>query len=230
MKKLLLFDIDGTLVVTKKGSSGSYNQSIKNLHGLVVDSAQHNLSGMTDKLVLAFLLKTEGWNKEKIAQHMPALIHELETVYLTNFQKGTIQVLPGARKLLTALSQQPAIVLGLITGNLEARARAKLEDVELWDMFAVGAFGSDPHNTRGDLVKLAISRAGFQKGDVNIYVIGDTSRDIRAAKEANVKHKIAIANEYYSKEELKKAGADIVLPNLSNTTAILKKLGVRPKV
>ena len=130
-------------------------------------------------------------------------------------------VLGGVPELLEELKENN-ILIGLVTGNLEPIARAKMKKVNLNDYFKLGGFGSDDIN-RANLVRLAIKRAedlGFIFEN-NVFLVGDALRDVKAGREAGVKI-IGVATGRYSREELLVAGADFATQDLKNKEEILK--------
>lgn len=220
MKKLYLFDIDGTLL-TGKGDD-RFARVLQELHS--IDAAtDKDFRGYTDYLILAALLKDEGWGSEQIEIAMPELLERLDTVHQETFKADKMQLLPGVAELLKALSET-GDVLGLITGNLESIAKRKLEALGVWHYFSTGGFGSDAHITRADLVKIAINRAGFNDRYEAVYVIGDTPKDIQAAHEAGVNHSIGVANGFRSTKELEDSGAEVVFEDFSDTKKVLENI------
>jgi phosphoglycolate phosphatase-like HAD superfamily hydrolase len=223
VKHLYLFDIDGTLI--ESPSLNRFVQAIKNLYGLNI-VIKKDYRGFTDRLILMALLKEEGWPDDKIEQALPDLIQELDRVHEELFLQGSVVILPGVRELLTELKVRDEAI-GLITGNLEATAKRKLEDVELFSYFSIGGFGSDPHATRADLVKIAIERAGFSNNTESVYVLGDAPMDMWAANEAGVTNSIGVANGYREIQELVDAGAKVTFESLKDTSDVLSALGLR---
>jgi len=231
MQKPFLFDIDGTLVSGVNDSALStilaedrFTQAISRGLGLSVRHKK-DFRGLTDYLILKILLEDEGWATEQIESAMPELIKELDKVHERTFRAADIKLLPGVKQLLIALRQH-GIALGLITGNLQPVARRKLEALGVWPYFSVGGFGDDPHTVRADLVRLAIKRAGFEDRKEDVYVIGDTPRDIEAAHQAGVHNSVGVANGYRDIQELKGAGAKVVFEDFKDTKLVLKKLAI----
>jgi phosphoglycolate phosphatase len=223
VKHLFLFDIDGTLI--ESPSLNRFVQAIKNLYGLNI-VIKKDYRGFTDRLILIALLQEEGWSDDKIERALPDLIQELDRVHEELFLQGSVTVLPGVRELLVELKTRGE-TLGLITGNLEATAKRKLEDVKLFSYFSTGGFGSDPHVTRADLVKIAIERAGFSSNTEGVYVLGDAPMDMWAANEAGVANSIGITNGYREAQELVDAGAKVTFESLQDTFNVLSMLGLR---
>ncbi len=223
MPNLYLFDVDKTLITNS--SDKSYAKPIHNLHGLSVDDDQ-DFSGMTDRLILAKLLRNEGWDEHQIDASLPGLITELEKTHAESFDKSFVKILPGVVQLLEAL-QKREHVLGLITGNLKAITKLKLEAVNIYSFFTVGAYGDDPHNTRSDLVTLAIERAGFADHIQNVYSIGDTTLDIEASLGARVIHTVGVSNGFISTSSLSASGASIILEDFRDTDFVLQQIGAK---
>ena len=222
MKKLLLFDIDRTLVTS--AHDNGFVKAIGNLHGLDMQ-LDSDIQGHTDYLILGALLRREGWSERQIMDAMPRLIQELDSVHAETFNPASITILPGVRELLDAL-EKTGIMLGLITGNLESIAERKLSAVGIWQYFTVGGYGSDPHTTRADLVRVAILRAGYDNQLENVYVIGDTARDIQAAHDAGITNSVGVANGFRDIQELIDAHASVVLENFKDTQLVLDTLRI----
>jgi len=141
--------------------------------------------------------------------------------------------MPGVLETIPSLSQNNQ--LGLVTGNIEVMARKKLkkfstDEKSLNDYFQFGGFGNDIHEKRSDLIILAIKRAknnhGWKKNN-SVYVVDDTFRGIGAAIEASERIKtkiitIGITTGIYSKEQLKEAGADIIVDNFNEIPELIR--------
>ena len=221
MRKLILFDIDGTLI-DNVGDDHKFRRTIRKVHDIEVRT-KGDFRGYTDYLILGALLEGEGWDDAMIDTAMPVLLAELERDHAANFEPERVVVLPGVVKLLDALERQ-GTVLGLITGNMKSISERKLATVGLWDYFTVGGFGNDPHKVRADLVRLAVERAGFSNESENVWVIGDTPRDIEAIHAAGLKHSVGVANGFRPLAELEAAGAEVVFEDLRNTELVVGKL------
>jgi phosphoglycolate phosphatase-like HAD superfamily hydrolase len=221
MKKLLLFDIDGTLLTSF--STNKYTQAINNLHKLEAKSDKH-FGGYTDYLILIELLEDQGWDEQQIQEAIPELLKEVNNGHASTFDAAHLTILPGVKNLLENLAQKD-VVLGLVTGNLRPIARRKLTALGIWKYFSTGAFGSDPHTTRADVVTVAVKRAGYQDHLSSVYIIGDTPRDVEAANAAGVVS-VAVANGLRDPQELRDAGAKIVLEDFKDTSKVLQELGI----
>jgi phosphoglycolate phosphatase len=141
-------------------------------------------------------------------------------------------LMPGVRELLDALAPQENVYLALLTGNYEAGARLKLEYFDLWKYFPCGAFGDDaPHrNVLVPKALAAVHACGGPRFDAaDALVIGDTPLDVGCAAHVGARS-LAVATGSHSVEELRAAGADIVLPDLGDTDQVLRVIadfGVR---
>lgn len=226
MSKLILFDIDGTLITARGAftTGDRFSAAVNNLYDLNVRLSWDHL-GLTDQLIMKRLLKEAGWDDARIKLAMPELVKELDRVHRLKFKPADVKLLPGVKKLLSVLHEHQQVTLGLITGNLETVAQRKLSAVGIYDYFKVGGFGSDDHLTRADLIKIAIQKANFND-PASVYVVGDTARDIFAANDAGIKHSIGVVNGFRDTQELIDAGAEAVFEDLSDTPAVLSVFGV----
>ena len=212
MKSLILFDIDGTLTKTSEEHKNSFSSAFKKIHNLEVSIDIIDYHGKTDQLIIKEVLIKKGLKKDfKLKECMDEMISFVKK------HKINIKLIKGVKKLIYKLEKEN--ILGLVTGNLEQIAIKKLNQVEIYNYFKVGAFGSDAFK-RSDLIKIAIKRAKEKFNfEGKVFVIGDTPNDIIAGKEANVKT-IAVATGIYSINELKKHNPDYVFENLNNDEVI----------
>jgi len=223
MNKLALFDIDGTLIKgDNKQHKLSFSYAFKKVYGVDanVDIIDH--PGKTDKQIIVEVLKKKGLEEQNIRLKINEAIKEMATFFERNISEDKLYLLDGVQTLLKELSKNN-ILLGLVTGNLEPIARAKLKNVNLNDYFKLGGFGSDDED-RINLVKIAIKRAenNFSfKFDKNVFLIGDTPRDIKAGKGAGVKT-LAISTGPYSGQELKAETPDFLFEDLTYKEEILR--------
>ncbi|OGG55680.1 hypothetical protein A3D71_02040 [Candidatus Kaiserbacteria bacterium RIFCSPHIGHO2_02_FULL_55_20] len=223
MERLILFDVDGTLVNCPPDTAPV--AAIRHLYGLEVSFEGMRTGGMTEPQILALLLQSAGWDDTKIKAELPNLMKEVVPFIHEAFEKGTIRLVPGVKNLLDQLEHR-GVTLGLITGNRKSLARLKLEDVNIWDYFSVGGYGDDPHEKRSDLVQLACERANFRTDNPGVYVIGDTWRDIKAAVDAGVTNRVGLIGPRHPRQEFKEAGANIILSSFADTQKVLGALNI----
>ena len=226
MKTLLLFDIDGTLVLT--GGAGSRAMTVAFAELFAVHDAFRDIPipGRTDSWILSDAFTLHGLRAEP---HHRSRFHDVYLNHLAiELEKPHARkmVMPGVRPLLDALASRNDAFLALLTGNFEAAARAKLEYFDLWRYFACGAFGDDAPDRNGLLPK-AIARVAACGGPSvpaqQAIVIGDTPLDVACAA-ASGAPSIAVATGSYSVEQLRQAGADVVFEDLSDTQAVLEAI------
>ncbi len=224
---LILFDIDGTLVLTGRAGWRAMNRACADIVGHDNAMAGVEFAGRTDWSILADVMRNNSvpFDRpllERLGRRYTA--HLAEEIQLPG--TGKKEVMPGIRPLLDALQQRDDVALGLLTGNFVEGARIKLEYFDLWKYFPWGAFGGDSAN-RNDLVPVAIGRAreaGLAEVDPGrIIVIGDTPNDVECARVVHATP-VAVATGGYTVEQLRQTGADHVFPDLLDTAAFLELL------
>jgi phosphoglycolate phosphatase-like HAD superfamily hydrolase len=220
---LILFDIDGTLVLGARCHYQAFVEAVKKFYGMEDDISGINYAGKTDPQILGEVLALGGLNDDEIKQNFQVCLDFMADYYLKNVHYENVRSLEGVNDLLKEL-QRREVLLGLVTGNLESIAYAKLGKVDLDGYFPFGGFGSD-HSNRSFLVRKALKHAQNRFGykGKHVFVIGDTPRDVKAAKDSNL-HTIGVATGRYSKEELENCGADYVLKDLKNIDEVLEIL------
>ncbi len=224
---LILFDIDGTLVLTGRAGVRAMNRACADIvgHDDALDGVA--FAGRTDWSILRDVMlnhdkPTDRPLLDRLTRRYVA--HLAEEIQLPG--KGLKDVMPGIRELLDALRQRDDVALGLLTGNFIDGARIKLEYFDLWKYFRCGAFGGDSAD-RNDLVPVAIRRAREAGvADVEparVIVVGDTPNDVECARVVGAMP-VAVATGSYSVEQLRETGADVVFKDLADTAAFLKLL------
>jgi phosphoglycolate phosphatase-like HAD superfamily hydrolase len=212
MKKLVLFDIDGTLL-NHKGDKQYWKQTFKQVYHIDADVEEINYFGMIDSEIIVALARMKSVPDTEIDSKLKAALAALGEYVERRVQATEIQVLPGVLETLRLLQTDPDILIGLLTGNERRKAWAKLRLVGLDQFFALGAFG-DEALERATLVTIAIDRAEAMLGQIvppaNVFVVGDTPRDVACAK-ANGVVSVAVAAGNASLEELRRAEPDFLL-------------------
>jgi phosphoglycolate phosphatase len=221
---LILFDIDGTLVLTGGAGGRAMSNAFEELFGIRDAFRGVPLAGRTDAWIVRDGAAAHGISPDSPAlatfrdAYLKHLVIELEK---PGPRKG---VMPGIRPLLDALSARDDIYLALLTGNYEEGARIKLEYFDLWRYFRCGAFGDEaPH--RNGLVTKAVARVAACGGPAleaaNALVIGDTPLDVAGALFSGARS-LAVATGSHSVDELRAAGADVVMQDLGDTEEVLR--------
>jgi phosphoglycolate phosphatase len=227
MRKLVLFDIDGTLVLTGGAGLRAMNRAIKDVLGHDDGLRDIPLAGRTDWAILTEAVARVGKSLDD------GLLTRLRDGYIENLAieieqpgRGPKAVMPGVRELLDTLCARDDVFVGLLTGNFEEGARIKLEHFDLWRYFTCGAYGGDAAD-RNALVPFAVRRArtcGLPDiGTGDVIVVGDTPHDVSCARAASA-IAVAVATGGHTVDELQETGADLVLPDLSDPAAFLKLL------
>ena len=223
-RKVLLFDIDGTLLKTGFAGFRSLNRVFSELYGIsdAVDGIRPD--GKTDPLIIREILaKTlpEADPEPEIAR-----ISDIYVKYLKEeiYDSPGFTLMPGVAELLPRLSELPEFLLGVATGNLYAGAAIKLQRAGLDAYFHFGGYGSDSED-RAVLLRAAIARAEAYLGEPvhldRIYVIGDTPRDILCGKAVGVKT-VAVATGRSGVEALTTYNPDHVFCDLADIEDVIK--------
>ena len=228
MPKLILFDIDGTLLASGGAGQRALRLAIRERFG-DGDLARFEIAGRTDSGIARQVLARHGIEPTAFA------ISELLERYL-RFLEGELpktdiavgRVLPGILPLLDRLIAHPDVALGLLTGNLERGAEMKLTHYGLWSYFKFGAYADD-HHDRNELGKFARLRArekhGVEFANSDVFILGDTPHDIACARAIDAKA-VAIATGDYSFEQLANHQPDFLFHDLGDIEKALAIFGL----
>ena len=228
MRTLLLFDIDGTLILSGRAGLRALDQAFEHATGIAGAFQGIDAAGRTDGYLLDEAARRAGLTLDPPARaaiqqrYFAALAEE---IHLPG--EGRKAVMPGVRPLISALDGRDDVVLALLTGNFQRSARIKLEYFDLWSPFRFGAFADDASD-RNRLVPIALGRArdaGHVPQADRVIVIGDTPLDVECAKAGGVRA-LGVATGSHTVEELQNAGADHALEDLSDTDAVVRLLGL----
>jgi len=217
MKRLLLFDIDGTLVEGGPAKR-AFELAMELVFGTAGPIGGHDFSGKTDPQIARELLLAEGLEDEQIDAGFEALWREYLGELELRLAGMPMTLLPGVRPLLQRLSGMDGVAMGLLTGNIVDGARMKLDSVGLGAYFPVGGFGSDSE-VREELTAVAMRRAGRVWGTdfpaSSVVVVGDTPRDVACGKHGGTRT-VAVATGRFDAERLASTRPDRVLEDLSD--------------
>jgi phosphoglycolate phosphatase len=220
----VLFDIDGTLIHTGGAGSRAMTRAFSEACGIENGLNGVPVPGRTDTVILADACAMWGLEggESFVARFQPIYFRCLADE-LSRLPAGVPGVLPGVKPLLETLTAHDAFTVGLLTGNYAPSARLKLERFGLWEYFPFGAFGGDAAD-RNRLVAIAIERGrgtGMrQVHPSDVVIVGDTPLDI-ACGQANGARTLAVATGSFGVEELRAAGADHAVEDLSDTRAVV---------
>lgn len=232
-QKLLLFDIDGTLLSGRGVPKNVFLEVIRRRFPDYTDITDFRFSGLTDPQITQKLLPVHSrsgqYNDSLVAEILQEFIEELE-------KKVTPQnpplILPGVNSILEICHQRKECFLGLVTGNMQCGAEIKLKACGLDHYFPIGAFGSD-HEDRNLLPPLAVQRAQTYYGTTfskeNIWIIGDSIHDVRCAK-ANGMCSLAVASGMTSIKILTEEAPDFVIDDLTDTGHVLSIFGLFERI
>jgi phosphoglycolate phosphatase-like HAD superfamily hydrolase len=231
LPRLILFDIDGTLVDTAGAGRRALEQVFHDRFGVdaaTQDTSRVRFAGMTDIRIFESLAEVSGIPPERFVAALPALSKD----YLQALE-GEMgrpdprrRILPGIVPLLETLSRRADARLGLVTGNLEAGARIKLEPFGLNPYFPGGGFGSD-HPDRREVARKAwvelVNISGIPFPASCVTVVGDTEHDVDCAR-ANGFRAIAVESGWVSREVLEASGPDALFRDLTDRQKVLEAL------
>jgi phosphoglycolate phosphatase-like HAD superfamily hydrolase len=223
--KLVLFDIDGTILLTDGAGKRAIHRALREVFGSTGPD-NHSFGGKTDPQIVRELMRIDGHEDPHIDDNMPRLLRKYVDYLEEELEASAakVETMPGIHELLDALDRRDDVVVGLLTGNLVAGAKAKLGSVGIdFGRFKVGAYGSD-HEARGELPAVAQRRARDELGvDVtgsDVVVIGDTPADIHCGQSIGARA-IAVATGFYTVEALREHHPAAVFEDLSDTAAVI---------
>jgi phosphoglycolate phosphatase len=219
---IVLFDIDGTLIRSAGIGRSSLERALEIERGWSAALEGVILDGRTDPLIVsdAFAAHGEALSRGTFERVAARYTQCLEAAF-TSFDEG--RVLPGVFELLDLLDREPRLAVGLVTGNIEAAAKLKLEHFGLGERFTFGAYGSDGAE-RAALVELACQRSGLCGREPWVLVIGDTPSDVAAAKACGASSVAVATGHLYGAAELAASEPSCLLDDLSDPRPILELL------
>ena len=222
-RRLLLWDIDGTLIST--GAAGHRAIALATAQQFGGDLEGVEIAGRTDSGIAHQILTKFG--KPITEESMKSLLDLYLELLALELPRSLGKVLPGVLALLERCERQPDTSLGLLTGNLKRGARLKLEHYQLWHFFAFGAFADD-HHERNELGTFALTRAQERTGEKflpdQVDVVGVTGHDIACGKAFGART-IAVATGSWPREKLAQCAPAFLFDDLSNVDDVCATLG-----
>lgn len=214
--KLLLFDVDATLILTGGAGLRALNRAFRDLFD--VENAMNDVAphGKTDPAIVREIFQ-KNMPGQSVNDALIVTVLESYVGFLSDEvdRSDAYHVLPGILEILHHLHHRHDVLLGLATGNVESGARIKLRRGDLNRYFGFGGYGSDAEDRPG-LVRRAVEKAARHHGRVieshDVFVIGDTPLDIEAGRNAGYRT-VGVATGHYSVDQLREAGADFAIPN-----------------
>jgi phosphoglycolate phosphatase-like HAD superfamily hydrolase len=225
--RAVLFDIDGTILVTGGAGSVAWQRAFEELYGVEANVAEHTDAGMTDPDIAAIVFREVVGREGSPGERSKAIGRYLKHLPEAVAESSGYRVMPGVEALLDELIDDGAL-LGLVTGNVEAAAHVKLARAGLNRFFSFGGYGSDSPD-RTEVTKAALRRGEMVSGGAlaggaeasrpgegaACFAVGDTPRDVSAGHGAGIKV-VGVATGSYSVEELREAGADWALKTVES--------------
>jgi len=225
MRRLVLFDIDGTLLWGGPAKH-AFVDAMTETYGTPGDFEGVSFAGKTDPQIARELLAGTGMSDDEIMGGFDDLWSRYLAYLEARLPEDPVSVLPGVPELLDALGAHGDVGVGLLTGNIVGGARLKLNSGGLWGRFTFGSYGSD-HEERDELPGIAVDRARELWGEVvspeDAIVVGDTPRDVACGRAGGTRT-LAVATGSFSVAELAASGPDHVIEDMSSTMEVLDLL------
>ncbi len=230
MNKLILFDIDGTLLSSDGRAREAFLGAIQDAYARGFDPDSVSFSGKTDPQILSEILALIGL-KAGPGDSLFAKCLDLYRDTLTRvLERSHVRLMPGVADLVHQLAETDGVQLGLLTGNLRETAYLKLRLAGLDRYFPFGAFGSDHHN-RYMLPDVAVARAfeynGVKYGPGEVVIVGDTEHDVCCGRSISAVS-VAVCTGRYTRRELERFAPDVLLDDLADPAPFLAAVFGKP--
>lgn len=219
--RVVLFDIDGTLLSAGPVSKRTFEGALQEVFGTVGGAQTYDYSGKTDPQIVRELMSGAGISDAEIEEKRPQALERYRERLAVSLVPDDVVSKPGVRPLLDALEAEPKARLGLLTGNLEPNARKKLDPLDANHFFPFGAYGSD-HEDRYQLPAIALERArdalGLPLEGSDLVIVGDSIHDVLCGRSLGVRA-VAVATGRTSAQRLAEVEPDALLEDFSDTAA-----------
>ena len=225
--RLFLFDIDGTLVTARGAGRLAIGEALRRTYGTAGDVEHYDFRGKTDPRIVFDLMRGAGVPDDVIEAGLSACFDAYTAALEREIGDGSrVIVLPGIAEVVRALSTRDDVLVGLLTGNIEAGARVKLRSTGLFPLFRVGAYGSDSMDRR-KLPAIACERARRVTGNDfsfdRVTIIGDTPLDVDCARACGAMA-VAVATGFHPHAELAACAPDLLFTDFSDVSAAVAAL------
>jgi phosphoglycolate phosphatase len=221
---VLLFDIDGTLIYTGGAGKRAFVVTLQEAFGIEDDLVDIPFSGKTDPLIVREIFRKHAI--EPSAGHFELFLSRYVGCLERIIADPRGSLMPGVQAILEACFDEPSFLLGLLTGNIRRGAEIKLGHYRIFHYFAFGAFGDD-HEDRNEIARIAHERsrqhAAREIHPQEVYVIGDTPRDVACGKAIGART-VAVATGKYTVEELRSHQPDLLFASLEDTASFLGRV------
>jgi len=226
MKKLLLFDLDWTLIYTGGAGVKAFNAAFEQAYGIPSALTNFTLDGKTDRAIARELIKLRMERNPLVEEIQALCAGYLDHLAREVPQSPGFRILPGIAELLKILSGRPDVLMGLGTGNLKAGAEIKLQRADFWHYFSFGGFADDSE------IRAEVLAAGVQRGQAlanktfaprDVIVIGDNFRDVEAGQTIGATT-VAVATGPMKLDELAIYKPDHLFADLANTQKVIEAL------
>ena len=220
MIRLILFDIDGTLIASGGAGEKAFGQVCRAEFGVLDGAARLHFAGRTDPSIVRDFFKDQGIepSAENFRRFFDRYVFHLDHM-LGQLNGRVLPGVPGWMQDLQTLPEPP--VMGLLTGNILLGAQIKLSHFQIWSRFVMGAFGDD-HEDRNEIARVAHARGSRRLGrklaGEEVLVIGDTPRDIECGRAIGAKV-LAVATGGYKVEQLRQDRPDWAVESLEQISA-----------
>ena len=224
--RLVLWDVDGTLVHAGDAAVRAFDVAVERVIGRPAGAHGVRMSGKTDPQIALEILEFARVGAGEAQDHLPLVLEHLESelTAAVHHLQGHGRVMPGVVELLARLHVAPDVVSSVLTGNIEPNGRRKVAafGLDRWLDLDVGAYGSDDHD-RNKLVPIALAKLASQRapapGPGDVWVVGDTPRDLECAQAGGARC-LLVGTGRFRTEELRALGPDAAVNDLADVDAM----------
>lgn len=227
MQRLVLFDIDETMISSDGAGRRAIGRALMDLYGIKPEKITVSMSGKTDPQILSEILRAADMTEEEIQERLSDMFDLYLSILKEELKKCNRYIMhKGIPEILEILDKHEDVCLGLLTGNIETGARMKLDIFDLNRYFPIGAYGSDSAN-RMDLPHVANVRArdhyGVEFRPDQLVIIGDSIYDVMCAKGYGARC-IAVNTGVTPREDLEGQSPEYLFATLEDAPEVLKAI------